>query len=120
MSGLPDAASPPTGATTETVEVKHDGRVAAADISTTSRTDGVASVALHAPHDVSPESRGELVDKVMEHPSVQGSDTVHVVVPIGDSASISRLHEHTTNVNAHAAGASSIIDAEVAHPAPDA
>jgi hypothetical protein len=116
MSGLPDAVSPPTAATTETVEVTRDGQVAAADISTTKGPAGVASVALRAPHDVSPECRGELVDKVMEHPAVQGSDSVHVVVPIGDSASISRLHEHTTNVDAHPAGASAIIEADVARP----
>jgi hypothetical protein len=119
MSGLPPAASPQTGSRDETVEVRHDGHVAAADISTSNPADGVASVALRAPHDVSPECRDELVDRVMEHPAVQASDTVHVVVPVGDSASISRLQEHTTNATARAAGASSIIDAEVTHPASD-
>ncbi|MGI3782255.1 MAG: hypothetical protein ACRYG2_15955 [Janthinobacterium lividum] len=120
MTGRPDAARPPTAATNETVKVKHDGEVGTADISTSSEADGVASVALRAPRDLSAEARSELVDRVMEHPAVQSSDTVHVVVPIGDSASITRLQEHTTNVNARAAGASSIIEAEVVRPAPDA
>ncbi len=106
--------------TNETVKVRHEGQLVAADISTSTEPDAVASIALRAPHDVSPEAREELVDQVMEHPAVQGSDSVHVVVPIGDSASISRLHEHTSNVNARAAGASSIIEADVAHPATDA
>ena len=114
MTGRPDGSNAPTN---ETVKVRHDGQVAAADIST--RSDGVASVALRAPHDLPAEGRGELVDKVMQHPAVQGSDSVHVVVPIGDAASISRLHEHTTNANAHAAGASSVIEADVTHPASD-
>ena len=119
MSGLPDAVSPPTGSSEETVQVSHDGQVAAADISTSDQADGVASVALRARHEVSPEYRDELMDRVMEHPAVQASDTVHVVVPIGDSASISRLHEHTTNATARAAGASSIIEADVTHPVSD-
>lgn len=115
MSGRP--AGPPTTTTSETVKVEHDGQVGAADISTT--PDGVTSVALRAPHELPPEGRGELVDRVMEHPAVQGSDSVHLVVPIGDSASITRLQEHATNVTARAAGASSIIEAEVAHPSSD-
>jgi hypothetical protein len=118
MTGLPAAATPASRSTDETVKVTHDDHVCAADIS--SPRDGVASVGLRAPHDVSPEARSELVDRVMQHPTVQGSDTVHVVVPLGDSASISRLQEHTTNVSAHAAGASSIIEAEVPHPGSDA
>jgi hypothetical protein len=119
MSGLPAAATPGSRSTNETVKVSHDGQVCAADISTPAEPDGVASVGLRAPHDVSPEARGELVDRVMEHPAVQGSDKVRVVVPLGDSESISRLHEHTTNVTARAAGASSVIEADVAHPAAD-
>jgi hypothetical protein len=120
MSGLPDAVSPPTPAANETVQVRHDGQVAAADVSASPEPHGAATVALRAPRDLPAEAREELVDQVMEHPAVQSSDSVHVVVPLGDSASISRLQEHTTNVNARAAGASSIIDAEVARPAPDA
>lgn len=118
MSGETDDQRP-TPATDETVQVRHDGQVAAADISTSTGPGGVASVALRAPHDLSPETRGALVDRVMEHPAVQDSDTVHVVVPLGDGASISRLQEHTTNPTARRAGASSVIDAEVAHPDSD-
>jgi hypothetical protein len=119
MTGLSHAATPATGSTNETVKVTQDGQVCAADISTATEPGGVASVGLRAPHDASTEARGELVDRVMEHPAVQGSDSVHVVVPLGDGASISRLHEHTTNAHAHAAGASSIVEAEVARPTSD-
>jgi len=41
-----------------------------------------------------------------------------VVVPLGDTESISRLQERTSNVTARAAGASSVIEADVVHPAP--
>jgi hypothetical protein len=118
MTGRPEGSDAPT--TNERVQLRHDGHVvAAADISASANPHGTASVALRAPHELSSEAREELVDQVMEHPAVQGCDTVHVVVPLGDGASISRLHEHTTNANAHAAGASSIIDADVTHPAAD-
>ena len=120
MTARPQAAAPTSRSTNETVEVTHGGQVCAADISTPAEPDGVASVGLRADHDTSPGARGELVDRVMEHPAVQGSDKVRVVVPLGDSESISRLHEHTTNLNARAAGASSVIEADVAHPAADA
>lgn len=119
MTGRADDQRPaPT--TNETVRVRHDGQVAAADISTSARSDGTASVALRGAHDLPPGARSELVDRVMEHPTVRSSDKVRVVVPLGDSESISRLQEHTTNADAHAAGASSVIEAEVAAPASDA
>ena len=53
---------------------------------------------------------------MLDHPDVQASDNVHVVVPIGDGESITRLQDRTTNFSARAAGASSVIDAEVTHP----
>ena len=74
-------------------------------------------MALTARHgEAPPEARSELVDQVMDHPGVRSSDNVHVVVPIGDGESITRLQEHTTNFTARAAGASSVIDADVAEP----
>lgn len=102
----------------DSVEVRHEGRVvAAADVTTTSEPHGTASVALSARHgEAPPEARSDLVDQVMDHPGVRSSDNVHVVVPIGDGESITRLQEHTTNFTARAAGASSVIDAEVGEP----
>ena len=44
---------------------------------------------------------------------MSNSDTVHVVLPLGDAASISRLQERTTDFTARAAGSSSIVDAGV-------
>jgi len=105
----------------ESVKVRRDGHVVAtAAISTTAEPQDPAKVALSARRDVTPPgARGELVDQVLEHPDVAASDTVRVVVPLGDTESISRLQERTTNVNARAAGASSVIEADVVHPAPE-
>lgn len=106
----------------DSVDVRREGRVvASADVTTPSEPHGTASVALIARHgEAPPHARSELVDQVMDHPGVRGSDNVHVVVPIGDGESIGRLQEQTNNFTARAAGASSIIDAEVpARPADD-
>jgi hypothetical protein len=103
------------------VEVRRDGRVVAdADLTVPPEPHGTASVALGSPHrDAPPAARAELVDQVMSDPAVQSCDSVHVVVPIGDAEAITRLQERTTNFHARAAGASSVIEAEVAHPASD-
>ncbi len=100
------------------LEVSHEGRtVAAADITTSSAPHGVATVVLRSSHDdLATDARAELVDQVMGHPGVRNSDTVHVVVPMGDSESISRLQDHTANFTARAAGSSSVVEAEVVHP----
>ena len=105
----------------DSVEVRHEGRVVAkAAVTTPPEPHGTASVALTARRgEAPPEARSELVDQVMDHPGVRSSDTVHVVVPLGDGESITRLQEHTTNFNARAAGASSVIDADVAEPPAD-
>lgn len=116
MTGRTDGHDAPH--TRDSVEVSRDGQVvASADISTTAAPQDPAKVALSARRDVTPPgARGELVDQVLEHPDVAAGDSVHVVVPLGDTESISRLQERTTNVNARAAGASSVIDADVVHP----
>lgn len=105
----------------DSVEVHREGRVvAAAAVTTSPEPHGTASVSLSARHgEAPPHARSELVDRVLDHPGVQRSDNVRVVVPIGDAESITRLQERTTNFNARAAGASSVIEAEVARPPAD-
>lgn len=118
MNGPGEDANRPPATEDSRVEVRHDGHVvAAADIKSSPEPHGTATVSLRAHHDQAPpEARGELVDQVLDQPGVSNSDKVHVVLPLGDSASISRLRERTTNVNARAAGASSVIEAEVPQP----
>lgn len=99
------------------VKVQHDGHVVAAADVTTSEAHGTAKVALLTPHADAPDSaRGELVDQVLDHPEVRPSDSVKVVAPLGDSGALGRLQERTTNYHARAAGASSVVEAEVTRP----
>lgn len=117
--GVPGAGD--AHAKKDSLEVRHEGRVvAAAEVTAPPEPHGTASVALTARHgEAPPDARSELVDQVLDHPGVAGSDAVHVVLPLGDGESLTRLQERTTNFNARAAGASSIIEAEVARPPAD-
>ncbi len=105
---------PPTVDRTR-MEARHEGEVVAtAEVESTPEPHGTAKVALQRHRDDSPpEVRGDLVDRVMDASGVSNSDSVHVVLPVGDSASISRLQERTTGFSARAAGASSVVDADV-------
>lgn len=114
-----DGGGPPVAPRSSRVEVRDQGGTASADVTTPDEPHSTATVAFRSrPGDVAPEARRELVDKVLAQPEVQGSDAVHVVLPLGDGATIGRLHERTTNVDARAAGASTVIDAEVPETPP--
>ena len=107
-------------ATTERVEVTHPNDPAAsAQIETTEGSQRIASVGLHTGRGCAEGTHRELVDQVMSHPIVADSDKVHAVVALGDAETITRLQEHTVNFEAHAAGASTIIDADVAPASSD-
>ena len=60
-----------------------------------------------------PTVRTDLVDQVLDVPGVSNSDGVHVVLPLGDDASIRRLQERTTSFDAHRAGYSAVVDADL-------
>jgi hypothetical protein len=100
--------------TAEHLEIaRPDAPAVSADIKTESKTPGTVTVGLSTTRGVSDGTHRELVDRVMSHPSVQQSDRVHVVAPLGDAETISRLQDHTENFEARAAGASTVIDADV-------
>ncbi|SEQ69353.1 hypothetical protein [Microlunatus flavus] len=101
------------------LEARHEGRlVASADVSGSTEPHGTAQVALHRHHPDAPaEVRGDLVDQVMDTRVVSSSDAVHVVLPLGDSASITRLQERTEDFTARPAGTSAVVDAAVPPPA---
>ena len=120
MTGRAEGEHTPT-TTDSSVRVRHDGHVVAhADITSPDAPHGTSRVTLDTPHADAPrDARRELVDRVLDDPGVRSSDTVHVVAPLGDSEAMTRLQQRTTNVTARAAGASSIIDADVPQPAPE-
>jgi len=62
---------------------------------------------------VRPGYRASLVDAVMDLPEVQASDRVEAAIPYGDSESLERLRERTEDAQARAAGATTLLDANI-------
>ena len=95
----------------------HGHVVASADVSTPAQPHGTARIALHTESGHLPVgTRAHLVDAVLELPDVQLSDHLTVYAPIGDTESMDRIRQRTTDMRTHAAGCTAIIDAELIGP----
>jgi hypothetical protein len=97
------------------VEITDDGHtVAAAEVTTSADPHGTAQVVLHAESGHLPAgTRTHLVDAVLDLADVQHNDHLQVSAPIGDSESITRIRQRSTDMRSHAAGCTAIIDAEL-------
>jgi hypothetical protein len=100
----------------ETTKATHDQQVfitdnghtvASADVSTPAQPHGTTRVALHAASGHLPTgARAHLVDVVvLDLPEVQLSDHLQAYAPIGDTESMSRIRQRTTDMRTHAAAA---------------
>ena len=98
----------------QTVEIEDDGRlVASATIERTDRP-GTVHTDLHAESGpLPPETRAHLVDAVLEHPDVSAADHLVATMPVGDTEMLERVRERCEDVEAHAAGATKIVDARL-------
>jgi hypothetical protein len=54
-----------------------------------------------------------LVDEVMGLPEVRESDRMEAAVPLGDAESVERLRERTDDAVLRAAGATTLLDANL-------
>jgi hypothetical protein len=91
--------------------------VASADVSTPADPHGTARVALHTEAGHLPAgARSHLIDAVLDLPEVQLSDHLQAYVPIGDTESMGRIRQRTTDMRTHAAGCTAIIDADLIGP----
>jgi hypothetical protein len=98
------------------VEIKDedDQTVAEAEVTTARGPEGTVRTSMHAKDAcVRPGYRASLVDAVMDLPEVQASDRVEATVPYGDGESLERLRERTEDAQARAAGATTLLDADV-------
>jgi hypothetical protein len=100
------------------LEITDDGHsLAVADVSTPIDPHGTAQVVLHAESGHLPAgTRADLVDAVLDLPDVQASDHLKAYAPLGDSESMGRIRERTTDMHAHAAGCTAIIEADLIAP----
>lgn len=99
------------------VELKNEEEhvTAVAEVTTAAGPAGTVRTSLYAKGEhVRPGDRTHLVDTVMDLPEVQASDRVEATVPFGDVESVQRLRQRTADAVLRAAGASTLLDANVA------
>ncbi len=98
------------------VEIRDEGDrlVAAAEVTTALGPEGTVRTSMHAQSGhIRPGQRASLVDAVMDLPEVQGSERMEATVPYGDGESLDRLRERTRDAETRAAGATTLLDANI-------
>ena len=98
------------------VEIKDEGdhTVAEAEVTTARGPEGTVRASMHAKDDrMRPGYRASLVDAVMDLPEVQASERMEATVPYGDGELLNRLRERTEDAQTRAAGATTLLDANV-------
>jgi hypothetical protein len=98
------------------VVIKDEGdhTAAEAEVTTARGPEGTVRTSMHAKTGyVRLGHRAALVDAVMDLPEVQGSDRVEAAIPYGDGESLERLRERTEDAQARAAGATTLLDANI-------
>ena len=99
-----------------TILIQTDGRtMATAEVHPTG-TAGVVHSDMHVESGHLPEgTRSRLVDAVLAHPDVEHADRLVATMPLGDTEMLARVRECCAEVEAHAAGATKVVEARV-HP----
>jgi hypothetical protein len=85
------------------------------------RTDiaGLVHTDLHVESGHLPAGTGaRLVDAVLAHPDVDHADRMLATMPLGDVEMLERVRERCGDVEAHAAGATKLVEARVTHHVP--
>ena len=98
------------------VEIKDDNEhtAAVASVSVEAGPEGTVRASMYAKSEhVRPGDRATLVDAVMDLPEVEAASRLEAAVPFGDSESLDRLRERTEDAELRAAGASTLVDANV-------
>jgi len=97
------------------IEIKDetDRTVAKAEVTTAPGPEGTVRASIQTDAYAPAGSRAELVDAVMDLPEVQQSDRMEAAVPYGDSESLERLRERTEDAETRAAGATTLLDANI-------
>jgi hypothetical protein len=96
------------------VQIEDDGRMlASAEVHATDRLD-VVHTDLHVESGPLPPATGSrIVDALLEHPDVHSADHLSATMPLGDTEMLQRVRERCEDVEAHAAGATKIVDARL-------
>jgi hypothetical protein len=97
------------------IEVRNDDQtVATADVAAPGEAGGTARASLRAESGhVPPGKRTDLVDAVMDLPEVQASSRLQATVPLGDSESLERLRQRTSETSTRPAGSTALVEAVI-------
>ena len=102
--------------TSRYVEIKddEDRTAAVAEVTTARGPEGTVRTSMYAKNEhVRRGDRATLVDEVMDLPEVKASNRVEATVPFGDAESVERLRQRTDDAVLRAAGASTLLDANL-------
>jgi hypothetical protein len=107
----------------DTIVIEVDGRpLASAEVRPTDQP-GVVHSELHVESGHLPGgTRTRLVDAVLAHPQVDEAERMLATMPIGDVEMLDRVRERCDDVEARAAGATTLVEARLEHrppPLPD-
>ena len=102
-----------------TILIETDGHtLATAEVQRTSIA-GLVHADLHVESGHLPAGTGaRLVDAVLAHPDVDDADRMLATMPLGDVEMLGRVRERCGDVEAHAAGATKLVEARVTHQVP--
>jgi hypothetical protein len=97
-----------------TILIQTDGQtLATAELHPTG-TPGVVHSDMHVESGHVPVgTRSRLVDAVLAHPDVDHADRLVATMPLGDTEMLARMRERCDEVEAHAAGATKVVEARV-------
>jgi hypothetical protein len=102
--------------TSRYIEIKddEDRTAAVAEVTTARGPEGTVRTSMYAKNEhVRRGDRANLVDEVMDLPEVKASNRVEATVPFGDAESVERLRQRTDDAVLRAAGASTLLDANL-------
>jgi hypothetical protein len=99
-----------------TIQILADGRtLASAEVHPTD-TAGLVHSDLHVESGPLPAgTRSRLVDAMLAHPEVDHAERLLATMPLGDTEMLARVRERCEDVEAHAAGATKIVEARLEH-----
>jgi hypothetical protein len=99
-----------------TIQIEADGRtLASAELHPTDEP-GLVHSDLHVESGHLPAgTRTRLVDAVLEHPEVEEADRLLATMPLGDTEMLDRVRERCDGVDARAAGATKLVQADLEH-----
>lgn len=98
------------------IRIEMDGQtVATAEVHGTG-VEGVVHSDMHVESGQLPAgARTRLVDAVLAHPDVDHADRLLATMPLGDVEMLGRVRERCSDVEAHAAGATKVVEARMRH-----